>query len=236
MMDALQLIILQVFAHLFADFIFQPQSWSNLKNRRIFTIQHFLHFVIVWVSAYLLSFDVGFWRAASVIAGVHLLTDVAKSWLFLRNPKKNYFFIDQMVHLITIIAAVVLYEHLYGINSIIVFEVRTIGIITAVVLCTKPANIIIKNAFDLFSIQAPANENDDQNPTDLPNAGKLIGIAERLIALGLVILGKFEAVGLIIAAKSILRLYGTPKSEYVLVGTLLSFGIAFFAGILIGFL
>jgi len=61
-------------------------------------------------------------------------------------------------------------------------------------------------------------------------------IAERLIALGLVILGKFEAVGLIIAAKSILRLYGTPKSEYVLVGTLLSFGIAFFAGILIGFL
>ena len=45
-----------------------------------------------------------------------------------------------------------------------------------------------------------------------------------------------EALSLIIAAKSILRFSGTQKSEYVLVGTLLSFGIAVFSGILISFL
>jgi hypothetical protein len=67
----------------------------------------------------------------------------------------------------------------------------------------------------------------------LPNAGKLIGITERLLALALILLGQYEAVGLIIAAKSILRINATQKSEYVLVGTLLSFGIAVFTGIVI---
>jgi len=45
--------------------------------------------------------------------------------------------------------------------------------------------------------------------------------------------GKYEAVGLIIAAKSILRFNETQKTEYVLVGTSLSISIAVFVGILI---
>jgi len=51
--------------------------------------------------------------------------------------------------------------------------------------------------------------------------------------LALILLGQYEAVGLIIAAKSILRFNATKKSEYVLIGTLLSFGIAAFTGIVI---
>jgi hypothetical protein len=235
-MEVLQLILLQICAHLLADFIFQPQSWSDLKCRRVFTMQHLYHLIIVGVLAYLFSFDFGFWKAALLIAVVHLLTDSVKSWLYLKNSEKNYFFIDQFIHIITIIGIVIFYDQLFGIQFIVNIEVKTTAIITAFILCTKPANIIIKNAFDFFSIHAPTEENDNQNKNDLPNAGKLIGIAERLIALGLILLGKYEAVGLIIAAKSILRLSGTPKSEYVLVGTLLSFGIAFFTGILIGFL
>lgn len=39
-------------------------------------------------------------------------------------------------------------------------------------------------------------------------------------------MGEFAAVGLILPAKSILRFNGTQKSEYVLIGTLLSFGFA----------
>jgi hypothetical protein len=53
------------------------------------------------------------------------------------------------------------------------------------------------------------------------------------LALALIIVGQYEAVGLIIAAKSILRFNGTQKSEYVLIGTLLSFGIAASLGIFI---
>ena len=50
-------------------------------------------------------------------------------------------------------------------------------------------------------------------------------------------LSQFEAIGFLIAAKSILRFSetskGTEKSEYVLVGTLFSFLIALSTGILI---
>lgn len=56
---------------------------------------------------------------------------------------------------------------------------------------------------------------------------------ERFIVLALILVGQFSAVGLIIAAKSILRFRDNKKNEYVLVGTMLSFGIATILGILI---
>jgi len=51
--------------------------------------------------------------------------------------------------------------------------------------------------------------------------------------LALILIGQYSAVGLIIAAKSILRFRSTERNEYILVGTLLSFGIASLVGILI---
>ncbi len=86
---------------------------------------------------------------------------------------------------------------------------------------------------DAFSIETPVDDPKNTEGKSLPNAGKLIGITERFLALALILLGQYEAVGLIIAAKSILRFRETQKSEYVLVGTLLSFGIATLAGVLI---
>ena len=70
---------------------------------------------------------------------------------------------------------------------------------------------------------------------NLPNAGKLIGITERLLVLTFILFNQFEAVGFLIAAKSILRYKDddTIKTEYVLIGTMLSFGIAVVLGIII---
>ena len=64
----------------------------------------------------------------------------------------------------------------------------------------------------------------------IPGAGAVIGILERGLIYGLILLGQAEAVGFLIAAKSILR-FGTVKedraaSEYVIIGTLASFGWA----------
>ncbi len=61
----------------------------------------------------------------------------------------------------------------------------------------------------------------------------LIGLMERFLVLALILVRQYSAVGLIIAAKSILRFRDNKKNEYVLVGTLLSFGIATLLGILI---
>lgn len=61
----------------------------------------------------------------------------------------------------------------------------------------------------------------------LPNAGKMIGLLERSVIFLLVLAGHPAGVGFLIAAKSILRFDKDPKaSEYVIIGTLASFGWA----------
>ena len=69
------------------------------------------------------------------------------------------------------------------------------------------------------------------------HSGKLIGYLERCLILIFVVLSQYEAIGFLIAAKSILRFgeasSGTEKSEYVLAGTLLSLAFALLLGILV---
>ena len=75
----------------------------------------------------------------------------------------------------------------------------------------------------------------------MQNAGNYIGILERLFIFSFIITGHFEAIGFLLAAKSIFR-FGDLKeakdrklTEYVLIGTLLSFGIALLVGLLVQF-
>lgn len=51
-------------------------------------------------------------------------------------------------------------------------------------------------------------------------------------------LGEYEAIGFLIAAKSILRFKetDTARTEYVLIGTLLSFGVAIMCGVVIEYI
>lgn len=229
----LKLILLLVIAHLLSDFILQNQNMSDKKGSKIFSLYHVYHVIIVGITSYLFSFDLGFWKAALLLMIVHLFTDMLKSWLIIKYKTKSYFFLDQFIHLASIVLIVLVYSKLYGINFIFDFDTKTIAVFAGFLFCAKPSNVLIKHMFSAFSIQIPEGTPDNPNDQGLPNAGKLIGIVERFLALGLIIMGQYEAVGLIIAAKSILRFSGTQKSEYVLVGTLLSFSLAAFSGILI---
>ncbi len=208
------------------------ETLINKKTEKLFSLYHLLHIAIVWVFAIVFSMDPGFWIAASLIAVFHLLTDVMKSWLMRNRPLKNHFFTDQFIHLSVIVLVVIAYNHYAGINLIYDIKPHTAAVITAFVLNAKPGNIIIKNLFDVFSIKVPPG-NTGKHSEGLPNAGKIIGIVERYVALALIIMSQYAAVGLIVAAKSILRFQDPIKNEYVLIGTLLSFGIAIISGILI---
>lgn len=74
-----------------------------------------------------------------------------------------------------------------------------------------------------------------QLPEGLTGAGRLIGILERTLIFTLVMVGEPAGIGFLIAAKSILR-FDTAKdsqaSEYVIVGTLASFGWSLIAALL----
>jgi|TARA_B100001059_G_C17836907_1_gene588819 hypothetical protein len=84
-------------------------------------------------------------------------------------------------------------------------------------------------------------DEDDANDS-LEKAGKYIGILERLFVFGFIIINQWSAIGLLIAAKSVFRFGDLSKAkdrkltEYILIGTLLSFGIAISVGLLYNFI
>lgn len=225
-----QLIILQIAAHLFADFMLQSQTWSDLKSEKVVSIYHFRHILVVFACSWLFSLDLGFWKAALLLTLLHLVVDMLKSYASRKLTsyalKKYLFFIDQSIHILILVLISIAYANLYEINFLAQFSIKHLAIFTGLVLCAKPSNIIIKNILIVYSIAIPVEAYTGGADKSIPNAGKLIGIVERFLAFVLILAGQYTALGFIIAAKSILRFSATEKNEYVLVGTLLSFGIA----------
>jgi hypothetical protein len=227
-------ILLQFIAHLLGDFIFQPHIWTIKKRDKVLTWYHLWHALVVFFFSYLLSFDYGFFKSAFLLTLIHFATDVLKSYFQLKYSRKEsfYFFTDQIIHLTSLVLISTIYYFYCGVDFVYDIPLKYIAIAAGFIFCAKPSNILIKNIFTSFEIAIPTNTNSDNNK-DLPNAGKLIGLMERFLVLALILVGQFSAVGLIIAAKSILRFRDNKKNEYVLVGTMLSFGIATLLGILI---
>ena len=102
-------------------------------------------------------------------------------------------------------------------------------LILAVLLCMKPANILIKLILEKYQV------GESESCDNIKNAGALIGNLERILTIVFVLLGQFEAIGFIVAAKSILRFKDTDtaKTEYVLAGTFLSFWIVILCGLMV---
>ncbi|MFV0345337.1 MAG: DUF3307 domain-containing protein [Bacteroidales bacterium] len=230
-----KLIILQLAAHLLGDFIFQSHRWAVGKKHRAISKYHFWHALVIFVCSYLLSLDYGFFLSALILSIIHFTTDVLKSYLQakLKGKESFYFFIDQVIHIIFIILISLTYYSYGKIEFIYDIPLEYLIIAVGFIFCAKPANILIKNIFTSLEISVPETSTSTEENKDLPNAGKLIGTVERFLVLALILVGQYSAVGLIIAAKSILRFRDNQKNEYVLVGTMLSFGIATLLGICI---
>ena len=231
-----KLLLLQFIAHLFADFMFQPQVWAISKRTKFISRHHFYHAAVVFACASILAFKDNFVVFAGILAISHLAVDILKSYLSLKSKinESTLFFADQFIHLIIICSIIYWYWSIGSVKSYSEISLKSIAVIAAFTLCAKPSNILVKNIFLGLQIDIPKKDDSisDKN-TELPNAGKLIGLMERFLVLALILVGQYSAVGLIIAAKSILRFKDNQKNEYVLIGTLLSFGIAILLGILI---
>lgn len=231
-MDVYQLLIFQLIAHVLADFIFQSPRAAESKNLSGFASKYlYLHALIVFLTSFILSFQWLFIFASLIIALSHLLLDGFKQYMNrIKFLKSSCFFFDQMLHVLVIVAVVFLFKHFFNIKPVIDFHLNNhhLLILFAYILILKPSNIIIKEVFNVYNISISVEDNEE-----LLNAGKLIGNIERVLTLTLVLLNQYEIVGFIFAAKSILRFKDTDTSrtEYVLIGTLLSFGIAILLGI-----
>ncbi|WP_025864713.1 DUF3307 domain-containing protein [Prolixibacter bellariivorans] len=126
----LTLLFLQLTAHLVADFLLQSEHWSLQKGRKIISKFHIWHILIVFTSAWLFSLQWAFWSAALALSLLHFLTDIAKSFLRVKW-NKDWFFIDQFIHIVIIIVIVWLYEQ-SGDNQVPAFiSTKTVAIIFA---------------------------------------------------------------------------------------------------------
>ena len=120
----------------------------------------------------------------------------------------------------------------YGLRIAIgIGEMKTM---VGLLLALKPANILILLILETCKVNINPTKNDEHGNF---HSGELIGWLERGLILVFVIMSQYEAIGFVIAAKSILRFSeaskGDEKSEYVLTGTLLSLAIALCLGILV---
>ena len=175
---------------------------------------------------------VDFWVYALLILVTHLMIDAVKSYMC----KGLWpFLADQIAHIVILCFIAHQYVSLchLPIQGIDFFEHISIPtFVFAILCCLKPTNILIKLILERYKI------GETESCKSMKNAGALIGNLERILTLVFVLIGQYEAVGFIIAAKSVLRFKDTDtaKTEYVLGGTLLSFGIATFAGLMVKYL
>ena len=218
-----------VLAHIIGDFYLQTDKSCEQKETRKFKSWFlYVHVITIGLLSWVIvpSCNFGLW--ALLIAVSHFAIDAVK----IHCPKGLWsFVIDQLLHLGILSAISNIYEPakelpLQMIDCSGSFSISLL--ILAILLCMKPANILIKLILEKYQV------GESESCNNIKNAGALIGNLERILTIVFVLLGQFEAIGFIVAAKSILRFKDTDtaKTEYVLAGTFLSFGIAILCGLM----
>ena len=227
-----------ILAHIIGDFLLQPNSWIKAKEeKKAFAWQLYAHGFIHGLLSLLLLFDFNSWRLISIIVISHLIIDYIKLKFQRENTKITWFIIDQILHIIVILCLGLYWKN----NEKELFDFllsdKFIIVSTAVLFLTQPVSIILSILIKPWS-DAILNENEQS----LKNAGKYIGFLERILVFIFIYTNHFEAIGFLLATKSVFRFGDLKESkerkltEYILIGTLLSFGIAVLVGLLTQYL
>ncbi|WP_313215285.1 DUF3307 domain-containing protein [Soonwooa sp.] len=225
-----------ILAHLLGDFVFQPNAWvKDKEQKKLASTYLYIHVLLHTILSFVFLWNLHYWWIALLVGITHFVIDAAKLQFQKPKNKRLWFFIDQFLHIAVIIALSLIIQQ--NIDWSIIFNETTLKLFTAATFLTTPCSIIIKL---LISFWTPNPQDKDSVQTDsLANAGKYIGILERLMVFVFIIVNHWEGVGFMIAAKSVFRFSDLAQAkqrkltEYVLIGTLLSFGIAILTGILV---
>lgn len=220
-----------ILSHLITDFILQPKSWVDERTAKHFSSPKlYLHGIITaGVACIITGFQ--YWQVGLVILATHISIDGWKSY---QKQTVIYFLADQLLHLFVIIGCCYFVfftwsdvtESWQQINE----NLSVWKIVTAFVFLSAPAGILIGQLTKQWRDKLPEAES-------LANAGKWIGIIERFIILIFVLQNEYSAIGLLIAAKGIIRFNEKDrpeiKTEYLVIGTLMSIALAIIIGLVV---
>ena len=203
-------------AHTLADFLFQS-NWM-VQNKRHLTPM-LAHIAIVLATAIAATGTLH--PVMILLAAVHMAIDAIKTAYFPNSL--GTFLLDQAAHLASITAVAVFLPTLWatGLWANAPWLSAVMLLLAGLILTTQAGGYAVGLLMQPWAEGAPDG---------LRNGGRVIGTLERGVIFLLILTGQAAGIGFLIAAKSVLR-FGAVKdegrlSEYVIIGTLASFGWA----------
>lgn len=252
---------LLMIGHLLGDFYFQTNKMVEKKKESFWStaLHCFIYAIAMWLVLFLATGEIRKYILPTLIIGIlHLVIDGIKIGVnkVCKAPKWQLavFVIDQIIHILILFLAsrylVIEPNMRWNLGLIEEIWIKKPIAIFVLLFCGKPAAVIVSLVFGLIPETIVEAENQNGDVTEKQNndarttenkkkesakIGSWIGILEREVILILGLFGEYEAIGFVIAAKSLARhsqFDNKAFAEKYLVGTLLSTLIAIFGIVL----
>ncbi len=240
---AVDLVICLAAAHFIGDFLMQSAEIVKHKERFPVLIGHA---AVIAALSYILCGLWGMWQVPAAILITHALIDFVKSTSKQKGPYA--FIVDQSAHAAVIVVLAVLVAggpdlHVYWLGLLGVWYLKTLIVISGAIATVKMGGFLIGAAVRpiqqrMYAHRKNLGLDDGTDHAGFEQGGMIIGQLERALIFILTLTGQSAGIGFLIAAKSILR-FGEAQdqsqrmdAEYIIIGTLMSFGW----GILISYL
>lgn len=217
-----------ILAHLLTDFVLQPDWMHKNKGKKAILALHGSVFLILCLAFFNRSLNTGLIVGLVVVAVTHVVVDFIK--IKIQAKERGWggtlFLLDQGLHLIAIAVFVLVFDKYEVLN----FKQQLTDALSQTdifLLLSFPVLIVWGGGYFTATICRGFIPQDKEvkNP-GIANAGRYIGMLERTLVLIAVLVGRFEIIGFLLAAKSIVRhpeMKDDPKfAEYFLIGTLTS--------------
>jgi len=232
--------------HLLADFPLQSGWIIRNKGRKIsaLLLHGAMHYLLMWAclafAGHVLFFSL--WNETILVSCValHLAIDRLKSFLTARRivPDRGWTFLaDQCLHLGVLVLAALLIARTHLAELLHAMRISS----AARMLILETAAIYIGVVFGggyliRYLTRGLAADVAAQPSPQLGNAGLYIGWLERALVITAMVMQSPALVGLILTGKSIARFPEFREvrfAEYFLIGTLLSFSLSVFGGVVL---
>lgn len=240
----MEILLLLLTAHFIGDFYLQPSQWISCRNKHHYASKGLkkhclIHTLLNALALFILN--ISLMPAIIAIILITLSHAIVDLWKSYRPNTLGYFLLDQGIHLI-IIGLIAAYLNNIAFSQLLQLannQLTPANIVIAMtyLLACKPASIIVSLALRKHTeTLLKADRNTQNNNTGLISAGAWIGYLERCLAISFMFTGQFIGIGFLVATKTIFRFGDLTKNhdmkltEYMLLGTLLSYAIAFFLG------
>src|SRR5690625_2053471 len=183
-----------ILAHLLGDFLLQPRSWVNAKmEKKIHSPELYYHILIHGALIMLLLWDIKYWLLAIVMMVAHAAIDLLKIYAQNQSNTTKWFLADQALHLLSILVIGTIWSD-PEISFFKWMNTPQIWIyITALFFLTYVTGISIQ----ILMINW-ANAINDDNSESLKDAGRYIGILERLFIFIFIKIGRASCRGVVL--------------------------------------